>query len=325
MTRSAPLALVLCLCSPAAAALDGTWRSSSQMIGPDRVHLDVSFAGTQNTGTTFAMDALAGLSAEQVHAVTETPVRFTLDREAGRVEFEGSFRAAKGKGRFTFVGKPEYFESLRKLGIEDSAPDRRDGSESIDERLLAFTLLDLSTDYIRSMLAEGYRESLDQYLALRIFDVTPEHTRAMQELGSRKPTADELVASRVHGVTPDFVREMHEAGWDLSFDELVQARIHGVTPELCKEMAQLGYHLSFEELTAFRIHGVTPDWIAELRELGYEHLDAGELVSTRIFGVTAEFIRKVGAAGYGYLPMSELISMRIQGIDADDLARRSEM
>jgi hypothetical protein len=296
------------------------------MIEPDRVHLDVSSTGTQNVGMTVAIAALAGLSADQVHAVTETPVRFTLDREAGRVEFEGSFRAARGKGHFTFVSKPEYFEALRKLGIEDSESDRKRGrSESIDERLLAFTLLDLSTDYIRSMLAEGYRESLDQYLALRIFDVTPDHIHAMQELRSGKITADELVASRVHGVTPDFVREMREAGWDLSFDELVQARIHGVTPELLEQMSELGYRVSFDQLTAFRVHGVTPEWIAELRELGYEHLDADELISTRIFGITAEFIRSVEAAGYSNVPMSKLISMRIHGIDADDPSRRREM
>ena len=322
MTRLAPLALAVCLCSNAAAALDGTWKATRYDTERGRIDLNLSYTGTENLGTGFALAALDGLSAGQVDAATETPVRFSLEREAGRVVFEGSFREGRGKGRFTFVGQPAYFEAVRKLGVDDSVQEHRGRADEAEERLLAMALLDVSTDYMRGLISEGYRESLDKYLAMRIFDVTPEHIRSLRELGLEDLTSDELVATRIHGVTPEFVRETRDAGWELSFDELMAARIHGVTPQFRAEMAELGYDVSFDQLTAFRIHGVTPEWIAELRELGYDRLDADDLVSTRIFGVTAEFIRSVEAAGYRYLPMSELISMRIRGIDADDLPGR---
>ena len=317
MKRLASLGLALCLSCTAAHALDGSWQGSIERQEPGRIYLSLSHSGTSNMGLILSLDAISGLTADQMRSATETPVRFSLDREAGRVDFEGTFRAGKGSGRFLFVGKPDYFDAVRKLGVRTGA--------SKDERLFSLAMLDVSTDYIRSMIAEGYEEPLEEYQTMRIFDVTPDHVRAMRALGFEHITAEELVASRIHGITPEFVREMNEEGLHLSFDELQAARIHGVTPEFRDEMAQLGYRVSFNQLTAFRIHGVTPGWIAELKKLGYDHVDADDLVSTRIFGVTPEFIRSVEDAGFRDLPLSDLISMRVHGVDAGDLARRRSM
>ncbi len=284
------IALVTCIGSTTAHAVEGKWKASTEEHRPDRIYLGLTYGRTSNMGTMYATSAFTGLTAGQIHAETSTPVRFTLEREAGRVSFEGSFRAGRGAGQFTFEPSAGYLDAVRKLGVDVSSRER---TQAQDEQRLVLALLDVSTDYIRSMIAEGYRVSLDEFQTMRIFDVTPE-----------------------------YVREMRESDWDLSLDELVQSRIHGVTPEFRAEMEKLGYRLSFADLTAFRIHGVTPAWIDQLRKLGYDDLDAGELVSTRIFQVTPEFIQSVAAAGYRDLPMSDLISMRVQGLDAGDLARR---
>jgi len=318
MKRLAAIALATCVGSTAAHALEGTWTATIEGNGPERIHLGLRYGRTSSMATTYRMDALTGLAADQIHAATSTPVRFALEREAGRVDFDGSFREGKGAGHFTFLASAGYLESVRELGVDVT---RKDPSGTGDERLIVLALLDVSTDYIRSMIAEGYRVPLDDFQTMRIFDVTPTYVRAMRALGFEGISADELVSTRVHGITPEFIREVRESGWDLSLDELLQARIHGVTPQFRAEMEKLGYRLSFDDLTSFRIHGVTPEWIGELRQLGYDDLDADELVSTRIFQVTPEFIRSVEAAGYRDLPMRELISMRVQGLDADDLAR----
>jgi hypothetical protein len=319
MTRLAPIALIVCLCATAAHAVDGKWKASTEDDRPERIYLGLDYGRTSNMGTMYATSAFTGLTADQIHAETSTPVRFTLEREAGRVSFEGSFRAGRGAGHFTFEPSAGYLDAVRKLGVDVSSRER---SPVQDERLLALVLLDVSTDYIRSMIAEGYRVPLDEFQTMRIFDVTPSYVQAMRALGYDEITADELVSTRIHGVTPDYVREVRESKWDLSLDELVQSRIHGVTPQFRAEMEKLGYRLSFDDLTAFRIHGVTPEWIDQLRKLGYDHLEADDLVSTRIFQVTPEFIRSVAAAGYRDLPMSDLISMRVQGLDVEDLPPR---
>ena len=290
MKRLAALALITCLGPTAAQALEGTWTAASEAEKTGRLYLALRYGRTSNMGTTYATEALAGLRADQIFAETSTPVRFALEREAGRVSFDGSFRDGRGAGLFAFEPKAGYLDSVRQLGVDVSDRGR---SEDTDERLLVLALLDVSTDYMRGMIAEGYRVSLAEFEQTRIFDVTPAYIRAMRE-----------------------------GGWDLSLDELLQSRIHGVTPEFRAEMDKLGYPLPFDDLVAFRIHGVTASWIGELRSLGYDDLGADDLVSTRIFQVTPEFIRRVFAAGYRDIPMSDLISMRVQGLDAADLERR---
>jgi hypothetical protein len=289
--RWPPIVLIACLAATAAHALEGTWTATGEPARPDRINLGLTYGHTHNHGSTYATSALAGLTVAQIHASASAPVRFALDREAGRVEFEGAFAGGRGDGRFTFLPDATYLDKVRALGVADSRRSRQGPSQ--DERLLAFALLDVSTDYIRGIAAAGYKVALDDYLSMRIFDVTTDYIHAMRALGFRDLSADELVSTRIHGVTPEYVRAMRDGGWKLSLDQLM----------------------------SFRIHDVTPEWIDALRKLGYERLDADELISARIFDVTPEFIRGLKDAGCD-LPMNRVIEMRIHGLDLDDLSKR---
>jgi hypothetical protein len=321
MPRLAPIALATLAAVSTAAALEGTWTATAERTRPDRINLDLEYGRTHSFGTTFATAAFVGLTERDIHTATTAPVRFSLDREAGRVDFEGAFGRNKGAGRFTFTPKPGYFGAVAALGVSDLRRTREDPTAGPEERLLGLTLLDVSTGYVQSLLAEGYRVPLDQYLSMRIFDVTPGFIRTMRDLGFRNITADELVAARIHDVTPEFVREIRAAGEDPTLEQLQELRIFDVTPKFRAEMERLGYRLSLEELKSFRIHDVTGRLIEDLRRLGYDRLGADELISARIFDVTPEFVRRVQAA-YGHVPMSELISMRMHGWEPDKDARR---
>jgi hypothetical protein len=274
-------------------------------------------------GTTLPLRAFTGLSEENLHAVTAMPVRFELRREAGDTTFEGTFRDGHGAGQFTFVPRPAFLESVRGLGIDTGNGKGRHGkNQDQEEQLFGLAVCDVSVAYIKSMIAEGYRLSLEDYQAMRIFDVTPEYIREMRDLGFKDISHDELVATKIHGVTPSYIRQMRTSGWDLSLDDYQANRIHGVTPEFIREMGDLGYKdMSADDLLAFRIHGVTREFIRELRALGYDDVEADDLIAARIHGVTPAFIREVEEAGYHKVPFDKLISLRISGIDARTLER----
>ncbi len=56
------------------------------------------------------------------------------------------------------------------------------------------------------MKAAGLADlTIDQLIALKIQDVTPEYVRELREQGLH-PDADTLIAMRVQGVTPEYVR-----------------------------------------------------------------------------------------------------------------------
>jgi hypothetical protein len=326
MKRILPLTLAVSLltASAAFADLNGAWTASFDEKRPDRIYLNLSYGRHHQNGSTMRLSSLAGLTPAQINATTMTPVQFVIDREAGKATFDGTFRNAHGAGEFTFTGNPSYPEAIRKLGVTFDLD--RDDSQHEQETLFTLALHDVSTAFIRSMQAEGYRETLQKYLTMRIFDITPEYIREMRSLGFKEIDADELVATKIHKVTPDYVRQTRAAGWDLSLEELQSSRIFKVTPEFAAEMRKLGFKdLSHSDLISFRIHKVTPEFIAEMRRLGYHDLSADDLVSMRIHKVTPEFIRELEAAGYHRVPVEKLVAMRIHKIDVKMIKKMNDV
>ena len=315
MKRLTVLALTFLLTAAIASAdtLRGAWTASAEE--PGKIHLSISRKNNQNS-TTFATSAFSGLSEAQIRSANSTPVQFAMNREAGNVSFEGTFKGGYGGGSFTFEPNPAYLSAIRSMGIStDGLVSKRD---SLDETLMSLAIHDVSTAYIRSMQALGYRESLDKYLAMRIFRVTPELIGEFRTLGYEKISSDDIIASQVHRVTPQYIREMRAAGMaNLSLDELVATRVHRATPEFIAEMKALGYdNLSHDDIIAMRVHRVSPEFVRELRELGYTNISGDKLVAMRIHRVTPEFIRELQEAGYKNVPVDKMISMRIHGIDA---------
>ncbi len=318
MKRIATLTLVVSLFATAAfAATEGAWTASLDEKHPDRIYFNITRGRTHNVGTTMRLTNFAGLTSAQINAATMTPVQFAMRREAGNVAFEGTFRNGKGAGQFTFTPNAGFLDTVRSMGVDLKREKRRHRDWNEDDELFSLAFHDVSTAFIRSMIAEGYRVSLEDYLTMRIFDITPEYIREMRNLGFKDITHDQLVSSRIHKVTPQFVREMRAAGWDLSLDELQSSAIHGATPAFAQEMRKLGYgNLDHDDLVSFRIHRVTAEFIQELAKLGYTNVPADKLVSMRIHRVTPEFIRELEEAGYVKVPVDKMISMRIHGIDA---------
>jgi hypothetical protein len=294
------------------ADLSGGWTVTRQKGEPGRIQLNLSH-GHSNNGQTMRLADFAGLTAAQVAAATSTPVSFTLQREAGTIRFAGTFRNGSGGGEFEFTPNAAYLATLRDLGVRVSDGGRQ-GGDSPDERLLSMAVLNVSTDFIRSMKAVGYDVSLDDYVAMRIFDVDPDLVAAFRARGMR-PSADQLVASQIHGATPEFIGRMRDLGYgSLKLDDYVAFRIHGVSQAFVQELADLGYRdLDGDDLVAFRIHGVSPDFVRELAELGYRDVSGDDLVAFRIHGVTPKFIRDLQQDGYDDLSADDLVSMRIHG------------
>jgi hypothetical protein len=318
MKRIATLTLVVCLFAAAASAasVDGAWTAVADEKRPGSLYFNITRGKSNQTGRTMSVDAFSGLTVAQIGAPAMTPVTFAMRREAGTISFEGTFRGGKGAGQYTFAPDNRYPDAVRALGVAFDLHHRR-REQSVEEDLFTLALHDVSTAYIRSMIAEGYKVDLDDYLSMRIFEVTPEYIREMRSLGFSDISHDELIASRIHRVTPQYVRETRAAGWNLTLDELQSSRIHGATPQFAAEMKQLGFaKLSHDDLVSFRIHRVTKEFVESIRALGYRDVDPDDLVSMRIHRVTPEYIREMAAAGYEKVPIEKLVSMRIHGIDA---------
>lgn len=285
-----------------------TWKSAAATAGPF-VPLSLSrrhgLHGNSQHSNPVALADLRGLTAEQMNAGSSS-VSFTLDRDAGRFSFEGTFRRGEGAGHFTFTARPEFVTAMRGLGYTLD-----------DEKLYSMAILDVSREFVRQLDALGYsRLDLDQLLGLRIHGADPAFIRELKQLGYDHLAVDDLVSLRIHGATPEFICDMQSLGYRrLSAEDLVSLRIHGATPDFVRQLRDLGYdRLSPEDLVSMRIHGVSPEFIKELKSLGYDRVSVEDLVSMRIHGVSPEFVRRVQASR-GSVSIERLVSMRIHGED----------
>jgi hypothetical protein len=233
-------------------------------------------------------------------------VRFTLSRDAGKIECEGFLNNGEGAGIFHFQPDPNYLHEMNSLGF------------AVDEdRQYNMAVEDVSLDFVRQMKGEQLTNlDTDKLLAFRIHGVDARFVEDLRAAGLKIFDSDKLVAFRIHGVTPQMVRFLRESGYSPDEDLLVAMRIHGATPEWMEELKSRGYdHVDIRELIAFRIHGVSPEFIAKLQALGYSHPQPDELVAMRIHNVTPEYISGLRARGIENLSIHQLVNMRIQGID----------
>jgi hypothetical protein len=233
-------------------------------------------------------------------------VRFTISRDAGKIECEGFLNDGEGAGIFHFQPDPNFPREMQSIGFPVD-----------DEKQYSMAVQDVSLAFARQMKNEHLDDlDTDKLIAFRIFNVNAAFIEELRAAGLKISDSDKLVAFRIHGVTPQMVRTLHQAGYSPDEDTLVAMRIHGATPEWIEQLRKRGYdHVDLEELIAFRIHGVSPEFIEKLQGLGYKHPDPEQLVAMRIHNVTPEYIADLRSRGMKNLSIDDLVSMRIHGID----------
>ena len=293
----------------AAEVRSGDWTiSKSEAAGKVEFSLiEHHHGGTSSHQSDWAASLFAGVDFSKPG---HQEVRFTITRDAGKIECEGFLNDGEGAGLFHFQPDANYPREMQTLGF--SVVDDKN-----DEKQFSMAVQDVSLEFAKQMKSENLSNlDTDKLIAFRIFRVDSAFIEALRSEGLKISDADKLIAFRIHGVTPQMVRSLHQAGYTPDEDTLIAMRIHGATPEWMAELKQLGYdHVGLEKLIAFRIHGVSPEFIRKLQSLGYPHPDPDELIAMRIHNVTPEYISDMRARGIHDLSVDKLVAMRIHGID----------
>jgi hypothetical protein len=267
--------------------LTGDWKASVKAEESDKIHLSLERrtekGGRSQMGTDYNFADLQGLSREQ--ALSGGAVRFSLVREAGTIDCEGSFQNGKGSGTFRFTGSQGFISSMRSRGFdfekESSASD--DGRES-ENRLFAAATLNVTTALADDLLSADFG----------------------------KLDVDDLFKAAIFKVDSKFMREMKASGFpNLGMEDLVKARIFKIDAEFVRQATRMGLDKEpFESLVKMRIFKVTPEFVAEVRGEGLGDVSVEDLVKMRIFKIDGEFIRRAKAEGVP-LEVEELVQKRI--------------
>jgi hypothetical protein len=249
-------------------SVTGTWKASvAKQESKINLHLErtTKKGGKSNMGNDFDFADLQGLTREQ--AINGGPANFSLVREAGRVDFEGTFQAGKGSGTYRFTPNAAFVSAMKSRGFNFEDNQDRDH----EGRLFAATTLNVTTALADDLASAG-------------FD---------------KLQVEDLFKAAIFKVDARFAREMKASGFEnLGMEELVKARIFKVDAEFARQVAQMGFEKEpFESLVKMQIFKVTPEFIAEVRNEGLSANDIEDVVKLRIFKIDALFIREAKADG----------------------------
>jgi hypothetical protein len=280
---------LLSLCGASTAqsqqTLTGTWTASVNDTS-NKIQLNLALRserGNHQSGQSFEYSELQGLSSEQAHG--SGAVKFSLVREAGRIDCEGSFQNGKGSGTFIFTGNQTFIANMKTRGFDFEKHTGINHPEDPEERLFVATTVNVTTALADDLLASGF-SSLN---------------------------VDDLFKAAIFNVDGQFIREMKASGFSLGMEDLVKARIFKVDPSFVAKAAEMGFaNESFDSLVKMQIFKVTPEFVAEMKTEGLNNLSVEDVVKLRIFKIDRDFVRQSKADGVP-LEVERLVQRRIHG------------
>ena len=262
----------------------GDWTASlSSKENKLQLNLERRNKGHRNQmGQSYEFSEFQGLTREQVQ--NGGPVSFSLVREAGRIDMEGSFQNGKGSGTFRFTGNPGFVSAMKSRGFDFEQSSNADDDRDSQDRLFSAAALNITTALADDLNSAGF--------------------------GNLK--TEDLFKAAIFKINSQFMREMKASGFqNLGMEELVKARIFKIDADFVRQVSQMGFDKEpFETLVKMQIFKVTPEFVTEMRNEGLTNIQIEDLVKLRIFKIDTEFIRAAKADGVP-LEVERLVQRKI--------------
>jgi hypothetical protein len=233
-------------------------------------------------GSKYDYADLKGLSRED--SLSNGAVKFSLVREAGTIDCEGTFANGKGSGTFLFTASQSFVDAMRSRGFDFEKSEEKYNDDSTENRLFAATTLNVTTALADDLLSANFG----------------------------KLDVGDLFKAAIFKVDSKFMREMKDSGFQgLTFEDLVKARIFKIDGAYLRELATSGFENEpFENVVKMRIFKITPEFITGVRNEGFSNITIEQLVKMKIFNINAEFIRQARADGVP-MDIEKLVQKRI--------------
>lgn len=271
----------------AQSSITGDWRADIRDEKVDSGKIHISFdrstsKGKNNYGSSYEFEELQGLTPQQ--AANGGKVSFSLVREAGQIDCEGSFENGKGSGKFRFNPNMSFITAMRSKGFDFETESRRNKESDVTDRLFSAALLNVT-----SALADD-----------------------LNSANFGKLDVEDLFKAAIFKIDGKFMAEMKATGFpDLAMEDLVKARIFKIDADYVRQVREMGFgDQGFEGLVKFRIFKVTPEYLAELKAAGLQDLDSEDIVKCRIFKIDPAFIRKAKADNPN-ITVEELVRIKL--------------
>ena len=235
-------------------------------IGPtaqaDRVHLRFSRAdsrGTDSWSSSFRTSELAGLDPAALRSSGQSPIRFTIAREPGRIDCAGNGGNSMATGSCSLTADRGFNDFLAAHGI----------ARPTEEQTYGLIAVNAKRELVTALKAANYpTPSVNKLMELSAVDVTPAYIRDLAAHGHRPSSLQSLVEFGALKITPEFIGSFARAGYsNLTATDLVQLKALDITPEFIAGFERIGYrNLPVDTLVQLKAMGVTPEFARAVQQ-----------------------------------------------------------
>lgn len=259
-------ALLMTAVTVSSSCIAGTVQPLGFTIEPagqaDRVQVRFKRADQESTNSwssDFRTAELAGLDHAALRAPGTRPLRFTIAREAGRIDCAGNGGNSMARGSCSLTADAAFSDFLKANGI----------ARPTEEQTFGLIAVNAKREIVTALRAAGYpAPSIGDLTALAAIDVTPQYVRDLAAHGYRPRSIDELIQFGALKITPEFIGSFARAGYsDLSASDLVQLKALNVTPEFIAGFERIGYgRLPVSTLVQLKALNVTPEFVRAVQK-----------------------------------------------------------
>lgn len=225
----------------------------------------------------FRPSELVGLDLAGFRAAGTRPLRFSVIREAGRVDCSGQGGESYAAGYCSFVPDPGFTQLLESRGI----------GRPTEDQALALVAVYARRELINTLASDRYPT----------------------------PSIENLTALAALGVDGGYISEMARAGYrPQSIEDLIQFKALNITPEWISQFGHIGYgNLPASQLVQLKALNITPEFIASFDRIGYRHLPVDQLVELKAMNITPDFVQRIAAVDRGLPPVEKLVELKSFG------------
>ena len=255
-----------------------------------------------------AGNALLGMARpRQVHASSQaTPSSSTSTSK----QPAGNTPAAKPSPSHPQSSEPAAAGSSSSSSYIDGMKAAGLGDLTVDQ-LIAMKIQDVTPEYVRQLREQGLQPDANNLIAMRVQGITPEYVSGLRAAGLN-PDQNQLIALKVQGADGEYYRGLKEAGIQPDVNTLIGLKVQGVTPEYVRELRAAGLSVTADQVIALKVQDVSPEYLKGLHDQGIDPR-ADDAIGLKVQDVTPEYVREIRALGLKP-SVHELIAMRVQDV-----------
>lgn len=283
-----------------------SFRLETSAKGEPRFSLWDGGARGSNFNSNLPWSELQGINQAALASASAQPVRFSLVREAGRIDCSGTARGGSGSGTCKFTADQAFASLLAQRGI----------GRVTDRDALGLTLVGAKRQLLDALSAARYATpNIGDFTGLAALNVTSDYIADLSARGYRPERLSDLIAFKALGVTPAYVEQLRSAGFGKpKADEIVQLKALEVSPAYLASLGRVGYdRLPVSSIIQLKALDVTADYIAGFQRLGHR-LSVNQLVQCKAMGIKPEDLRNIGTGKRVAISADELIQLKVAGL-----------